>query len=82
MFMVWVAMETLWICSHGHLKYGPPGMDDAHLRIAVALPLFVLQRLGDRVVERRRGAHPLGPSEAGLHGPFVLIDREKAAHHV
>ena len=26
MFIVSVATETLWTFSHGHLKYGPPGM--------------------------------------------------------
>ena len=35
MFSVWVAIETLWTRSHGHLKYGPPGLDDAHLRDSV-----------------------------------------------
>ena len=83
MFTVLVAMETLWIFSHGHLKYGPPGWNHAHLRVGVALPLLGAQSLGDGIVERGLASrHALGAAEAGLHRALVLIHRVHAHHQV
>jgi hypothetical protein len=56
-------------------------MNDANLRIAIALAFFGLKRLGDGVVERSSGSDAFGPAEAGLHRPFVLVDGEETRGH-
>ena len=80
--MVWVAIETLCILSHGHLKYGPPGMDHAHLRIGVALALVGREMGGDRRVTDGRLTDSYGPTKHRFYRPFVLIDRKKAGDDV
>ena len=75
MLMVVVAMETLWIFSHGILKYGPPGWNHAHLRINVAVAFLRPKTSAIGIVERGLVAGtPLGAPEDGLHRALILID--------
>src|SRR5262249_20867961 len=60
----------------GPFEIRPAGMDDANLRITIACPFLIPESLGDGVGERGGRSDTFRPAEAGLDGPFVLIDRE------
>jgi hypothetical protein len=53
-------------------------MDNADLGITIALAFFVLEGLGDGIVQRGGGADAFGAAKGGLNGPFALIDGVEA----
>src|SRR5258707_12574039 len=61
---------------------GPSWRDDPHLGIGITLLFFGTQVFRDRILQRDGIPNSLGPAEAGLHGPLVLINRIKASHEV
>src|SRR5690606_4817674 len=70
-----------------HLLPGPAevwaaGLDNAQLRIDVALFVFLIERGGYGIVERRRAADAHGPAKARLDGALVLVHRVNAREHI
>src|SRR5437763_1064589 len=66
-----VAMETLWILSHGMRQVRSAGLDDANLWIAVARPFLGPEGFGDRVVKSSLFAFDAkGASEPRGQGRF------------
>jgi hypothetical protein len=69
-------------CFPRPLEIRATRLNDAHLRIGIALPLVGRQRLRDRIVERGCNANALRPAKAGFHRAFVLVDRVEAADQI